>query len=184
MISIEEVKQLIQKEKSGDKFQSLLFTASLLTEVFEGIGLKPVVVGGFAVEIYTRNHYTTYDIDFVMSGYEQAGEILQKLGFIKEGRTWYHEKLDTVIEIPDNFLAGDEQKVANVEVRNGMKINVIGIEDLIIDRLQACVHWKSGEDCEWAERLFVTHEERLDLDYLKKQAKENDVEGQLEIWFS
>lgn len=182
MISIEEAKQLIESEKPGDKFQALSLTASLLTEVFEGYGLQPVIVGGFAVEIYTRNHYTTYDLDFVMAGYEQASEILGKIGFVKEGRTWYHEKLDTVVEIPDNDLAGDEKRIMEIQFRNGMKINVIGIEDLIIDRLQACVHWKSKEDCEWAERLFVTHQERLDLDYLVDQAEQNDVAHQLKEW--
>lgn len=182
MKSIEEAKQLIAKEQPKDKFQALSFTASLLTEVFEGKGLKPVLVGGFAVEIYTQSHYTTYDIDFVMAGYEQATDILNELGFIKEGRTWYCERLNTVVEIPDNHLAGDPERIVEVHLSNAMKVNVIGIEDLIIDRLQACVHWRSGEDCEWAERLFVTHKERIDLEYLIKQAEKNDVNHQLQLW--
>lgn len=48
MKSIEEAKQLIKDAKPENKFQALLFTASLLTEVFENFGLEPVVVGGTA----------------------------------------------------------------------------------------------------------------------------------------
>ncbi|WP_157404568.1 hypothetical protein [Shouchella shacheensis] len=34
------------------------------------------------------------------------------------------------------------------------KVFVIGVEDIILDRLRACVHWKSSSDCEWGMNPF------------------------------
>ncbi|MEM1501800.1 hypothetical protein RG959_00105 [Domibacillus sp. 8LH] len=43
--------------------------AGLVTEYMSAFGIKPVVVGGLAVELYTLSHYTTHDMDFIFSGW-------------------------------------------------------------------------------------------------------------------
>ena len=45
-------------------------------------------------------------------------------------------------------------------------IVVIGIEDLLIDRLRAWVHWNSDEDGRWARRLTFLYNERMDWHYV------------------
>jgi len=49
---------------------------------------------------------------------------------------------------------------------------VLGVEDLLIDRLRAWVHWKSDEDGRWAQRLAALYAERLDWAYLRSRAGE------------
>ena len=70
-------------------FEKMIGTVGILTELL-GENRRPVIVGGLAVEIYTRNEYTTVDIDLIL---------------------------------PD-----------------GMKVYVIGLENIILDSLRACVH--------------------------------------------
>ncbi len=41
-------------------------------------------------------------------------------------------------------------------------IYILGIEDLMADRLNACVHWKSQGDRTWAREPMVLHVEEID----------------------
>ncbi|MEW6274370.1 MAG: hypothetical protein AB1556_04560 [Bacillota bacterium] len=78
------------------------------------------------------------------------------------------------IEIPSEVLEGaDPEKIIKVRLPSGRYVYVIGIEDIILDRLRACVHWKSTSDCEWGLRMFKVHRDRLDLDYLLSAAKQD-----------
>jgi hypothetical protein len=65
-----------------------------------------------------------------------------------------------------------------------MIVYVIGIEDIILNRLRACVHWKSTSDCEWGQRMFLLHYERLDLTYMKQMAKKDLTLQILDHWIS
>ena len=44
---------------------------------------------------------------------------------------------------------------------------IIGVEDLLIDRLRAWVHWKSDEDGRWTRRLAQLYAQRMDWRYLR-----------------
>ena len=81
-------------------FERMVQVAAILTKLLENKQIRPVIVGGLAVEIYTRSDYTTVDIDMIISDRKLAGQILVQLGFSVEGRHWYHEKLMISIEIP------------------------------------------------------------------------------------
>ncbi len=52
--------------------------------------------------------------------------------------------------------------------------SIIGIEDLVIDRLAACKHWHHTESCEWAARLLAVAD-AIDGVYLSRRAAEEDV---------
>lgn len=97
-------------------------------------------------------------------------------------RHWFHERGNIAIEIPDSLLAGREDRINEVELKSGRKIFVIGIEDLIMDRIRACIHWESSSDCEWAERLFALHCQDLDLTYLLEQAAREKVREMVAEW--
>ena len=57
-----------------------------------------------------------------------------------------------------------------VELGEGLRCTIIGIEDLIIDRLNACKHWKSEIDCEMATLLVNRYVAELDWTYLERKA--------------
>ncbi|MFK4998917.1 hypothetical protein ACI2OX_21325 [Bacillus sp. N9] len=181
MLTISEAKKALLVLENRPKFERMVHTAAILTELMEQQNIIPIIVGGLSVEIYTLNGYTTQDIDFVLDGYEKANEILTLLEFEKIGKNWIHPKIGVSVEIPDNHLAGDYEKVTIVPVGN-RKVNVIGIEDIILDRLRAAVHWKSAQDREWGYRLFLMYYEDIDLDYINLMLETTSEKSELDQW--
>lgn len=165
----------------------MLEMAALLTRYFEKDGIRPIIVGGLSVEIYTRGNYTTYDIDLITDGHQQFDRLLtEELEFQKEGRSWYHEGLELSIEIPSNFLEGNQDKVIRIELASGRPIYVLGIEDIIIHRLESAVV-SHPDNPDWTERMFKIHKsdvDLMDLDYLLKAAKEVGVDSFIHKWLA
>jgi hypothetical protein len=153
---------------------------AVLTEALKPQGVKPILVGGRALEFYTLGGYATKDIDLVVSGRERVKPVLEEMGFSRRlgERHWYHEELDVAIEIPDEILAGSSEKIVTVEI-DDMEVFVIGIEDLAIDRLVAAKFWESRADAQWAAKLLALHMNDIDLEYLKKATRERHVEDVL-----
>jgi excisionase family DNA binding protein len=162
-----------------DQLERRLMFVGLLSSVVEALGWPaPVVVGGHAVEFYTAGSYATVDIDLAGDS-EPVGQVLDTWGFEREGRHFYDEGLGLVVEVPGSALGlGEKQHV--VQLRMGtMTAQIIGIEDLVIDRLAACVHWKHTESCEWATRLLSAADE-IDMVYLHQRAIDEQVVDRLE----
>jgi hypothetical protein len=81
------------------------------------------------------------------------------------------------IEAPASSLPGQDSPVEVVELGEGLQCSIIGIEDLVIDRLNAYKHWKSEIDGEMVELLIRKYGNDLDWPYLEKKAvlPENDT---------
>ena len=85
------------------------------------------------------------------------------------------------VEAPASGLPGEDAPRETVEIEGGLRCIVIGLEDLIIDRMNACKHRQSEVDGEMAELLIVRYRDELDWAYLEKRAarKENDTLAEL-----
>ncbi|OPH56734.1 hypothetical protein BC351_27755 [Paenibacillus ferrarius] len=182
MTSISEAKKAIYALKDKTKFERLIYSAAIFTELLAEHQIKPIIVGGLAVEIYSQSGYTTQDSDFVMDGYEIADEILKDLDFHKVGKDWIHTTIGISIEIPSNFLTGDYNKVTELPLEGNKKVYVIGIEDIILDRLRSAVHWKSGEDREWGYRLLLIYYEDIDLEYIETSFQHPSEKDEFKEW--
>lgn len=161
-----------------DRYQKNIKAISYLNYLFEKIGLQPIIVGGHAVELYTAGHYTTVDVDLVVPGFhDYAKEILKNLGFTKRlgERHWYNKELILPIEVPDNVLCGAMEKVVEVTIEKDYCVYVIGIEDLILDRVKAAVYWDSTSDREWALFLMSAQWDEIDFEYLKNEARQETI---------
>jgi hypothetical protein len=154
--NITKAKEELLKLKDKGKFEKMIEAAAIITEVMEQEKLKPILVD------YILQEYTTHDIDFVLSVYEKANEILLSLGFEKEGRYWIDPEIRLSIEIPDHVLAGDYDK-ATIFPIDKRKVYVIGTEDIVLDRLRAAVNCRSGVDREWRFRLLYTYFPKYDI---------------------
>jgi hypothetical protein len=163
---------------TGSPLVRQLLMAGLITRQFENRGkAAPVIIGGLALSYYSRETYFTADIDLACTDREHLDVVLRELGFARQGRYWIHGTLDIAVEASASTLAGEEAPRETVELDGGLHCVVIGLEDLIVDRLNACKHWKSEGDCEAAELLVVRYRDELDWDYLEQKAAcpENDL---------
>lgn len=169
----------LQAEKNPGKRRLLL--VGFLGDALRDKAVKPIIVGGQAVEIYTMGDYTTNDLDLVTPHRHQVGAALESLGFAKApgARHWINEELDLAVEIPDNQLAGSHDLLLQIAI-DEFTVFVIGFEDLIIDRLSAFIHWKSASDYEQALKIYLNHHQVIDQDYLNKQAEVKAVKDGLQ----
>lgn len=170
-----ELAKLLNKLKRIERpLERKLFFAAVLTEALREEGVRPIVVGGTAVEFYTLGGYSTLDLDLVCEKKESVERLLQKLEFKKYGRHWYREDLDLAVEVPSAILTGSEERLTKVEI-NGLTAYVIGVEDIIADRLNAYVHWRSEEDGRWARRVMALHRDKIDWAYLEERGKKDKI---------
>jgi hypothetical protein len=159
-----------------------LLAAALISGLLEERGASPpVVIGECALSYYSREVYFTADIDFACSDREELDSVLQDMGFVKRGRYWASEELSLAVEAPASALPGEQSPVEVVEFEGGLQCRIIGIEDLIIDRLNACRHWKSETDCELVELLVKRYSAELDWTYLEKKAAEPENDSLEEL---
>lgn len=172
----QELLEIIKKTESPLKRQLLI--VGLLTQLLKKMNKPtPVIIGGCALSYYSREVYFTSDIDLAYSDREALDAVLKSIGFKKEGRYWIHEELKAVIEVPASTLLEQDSTIEIVELGEGLECSVIGIEDLVIDRLNAYKYWKSETDGEMVELLIKRYKDDLDWSYLEKKAKlpENDT---------
>lgn len=149
-----------------------------ITQRLQVYNVRPVLVGGTALELYPAGAYATADMDLVVADRARAVEILQEMGFQPHGRHWFHPDREVAIEIPDTDLAGDYARLLELQLSDGRVVYCIGVEDLLVDRLNAAVHRGSTEDRRWAKELLREHAVRMDRSYLRQRA---EAEGTLQI---
>jgi hypothetical protein len=164
----------------ADTLERRLAFVGLLSRGVEALGwAAPIVVGGHAVEFYTAGSYATVDIDLAGDS-QPVARVLDTWGFQRQGRHWFDEDLRLVVEVPGAPLGPDELEHV-VRVRIGrLVVGVIGIEDLIIDRLNACKYWKDEESCDWAQTMVLAADD-LDEAYLRRRAIQDDVADKLDV---
>lgn len=167
--------QLLKREQDPLK-KSLLFLG-IFTYALKSEDIKPILVGGRALEFYTLGGYATKDIDLVLNGRAEADIVLKEMGFQKQPgeRHWYHEELDLALEIPDDYLAGSKEKLTIIEIE-GLECYVIGAEDLIVDRLTAAKFWAIEADVQWAAKILALNIDDVDADYLGSAAQKANVD--------
>ena len=152
-----------------------MLALGLLTKELAKHDILPILVGGGALEFYTSGGYATADMDLALPSTKEVGAAFADLGFEREGRYWYHAELDLLFEAPAPAgLPGEDAPRTEAEI-DGLRVVVIGVEDLLIDRLRAWVHWRSDEDGRWARRLALLYSERIDWHYVQERvAKDPD----------
>jgi len=186
---IQKYRLLLEDYAYGENaLHDLIHVASIITSTCLDLGIEcPVVVGGLAVETYTNGGYTTTDIDFVTDSMVDIHRVMIRLGFsAKEGYRYYcHQRFGDVVEFPSPPLNGSKDKVVLIDLPNGLQYYVIGIEDIIINRLEEFVHWDSKnlkrESATQIISILKAHSDRIDYDYLHEQASQKDVSDGLDI---
>src|SRR5262245_4259922 len=147
-----------------------LIALGALTARLAPLEIEPILVGGCALELYTDGGYSTTDVDLALPASPEVDAAFEDLGFVKTGRFWVRRELDLYFEAPAPAgLPGETAPRTELDV-DGLRVVVLGVEDLLIDRLRGWVHRKSDEDGRWARRLVALYAEKLDWKYLRSRA--------------
>lgn len=174
-----DFERLLDKARGiRDRLERKVFFAGVLAEALKGEGAIPIIVGGTAVEFYTLGGYSTLDLDLVCNRKDALNGLLERFGFRRYGRHWYREDLDLVVEIPSSELTGSVERLTKIEI-DGLVAYMIGIEDIVADRLNAYVHWRSEEDGRWAKRMMMLHRDKIDWPYLEGRSERDGTHDAL-----
>lgn len=143
----------------------------------------PVLAGMSAVQFYTNGAYTSLDIDFLWSDTDILTEILAARGFLREGRFWYNEGENIVLEVL-GYSQG--RKITSVITEYGT-VNILAVEEVILDLLEGYVWAGSRDDYQRARVLLksaLKNGTPIDMDYLRSEAQTRDIIESLDIFLS
>jgi hypothetical protein len=151
-----------------DIFQRRLTLVALITKIVRDIGFEPpIIVGGTAVSIYSSNIYATVDVDFISNSEEACKDVLLQLGYVKTGKDYYHKDLESLMEFPTRDYCEDSNRfVEYTDPNSEFPVFIIGIEDLILDRVESFSATGDLSSKEWSTRLMLTYYNQLDWSYL------------------
>jgi len=163
-----------QLKKEPNELRRKMLFLGYLTDRLDRKSQSIYLVGGQAVETYTAGQFTTGDIDITSTDRETTEGILGRMGFKRGGMVWINEALGMAVHIVDT-IPNRTEKTRLIRV-GPFTVRVVGIEDLIVDRLAAAKFWKSDRDAEQAEALFNAFVRQIDMKYLRKRAGEEKVD--------
>ncbi len=137
----------------------------------------PVLVGGAAVELYTRGGYVTGDLDFVGNVTPPVVRELERAGFRREGRHWIHDAGKVYLELASSSLK-PEAEVAEIRIGRH-RVLAASPEDILVDRLAAWQFWKSSADAISAYLVWRSQAGAMNLARLDRLAGKNGVRSAL-----
>lgn len=178
MKSYTELVKEIRLLKSEKRMHSYVELLGIITEIMAEHEIKPVVVGGLALEVYTRFGYFINDIDLALKNNSLLKSVLDKLGFVLQGKYLYSEELGAALDIhPLDADRINMEMLTLIKLQSGRQFYVIGMEDLILDRIRLYLENNSLYDLGWAMRVYKIYRGDIKMDYLLEKARENSDEA-------
>jgi hypothetical protein len=143
----------------------------------------PVLVGGAAVEIYSKSAINTGDFDIVTAWQAEFEEELRRLGFVRPSgagqatRGWIHPALQLGFEIVSNSLLdgrAERERVQLIDLGEDGEAAVISVEDMIADRMGQYASGTAPDMLDQARGLFILHAD-ADRDYMERRIRQESA---------
>ncbi len=131
--------------------------------------IMPVIVGKFALSVYTQGMYPSNIISFLYPDIPLLQKVLKELGFKHEvGDIW--TKGDVAVEISKKFELIPTGTFNQIEAE-GTIINVVSLEDLLIDMMSECVE---GDEivCDIIKMLIKSYGDNINFHYIFQNLKD------------
>ncbi|WP_457624750.1 6-carboxyhexanoate--CoA ligase [Persephonella sp.] len=132
-----------------------------------GSRIQPVIVGKFALTVYTQGMYPANIVSFLFPDINLLKKVLKELGYTQMGDFW--TRGDMVIEISRKFEMIPTGTFNQIEVEDFI-INVVSVEDLLIDMMNECI---AGDEtvCDLIKMLVKSYAPALDFHYIFQNLK-------------
>lgn len=163
-----------------DTKRYLYFIAWLNTWLCERNLGRIIVTGGFAVEIYTGRAYRTMDVDIIVEKNSYIVErFLEKIseriarGYLPKSRTLSIKSIDIVASTYTKGLEPVKLVIDNYYVY------LEPPEELLLTYLNGWKYWNSTEDRDKSLWILIVWLDKLNLDYVKNKAIENNTYDKL-----
>lgn len=163
------------------EFEAALRLLARISVEMDAAGYRPpVLVGGAAVEIYTRGAVMTGDFDFACGRQDIFEGLMQQHGFVRPTgrgvatRGWIHPDFKLGVEVvTDRLLDGlaDRDMVQIIQLGDDGELAVIAPEDIIADRMGQYASGSAPEMLGQARTLFALCD-GLDMDYMQRRIAE------------
>jgi len=145
---------------------SIVELAAIVANHLRDHDIRVVLVGGLAVEIYSKNIYLTQDIDLVDVSYRTPAELhkaMAKIGFEKTGRVYSNKTTDITVEFPSApITVGDERVIETTVVSSAAgDIPILKAGDVVKDRLAAYFHWRDKPSLVQALTVLIKFPDEL-----------------------
>jgi hypothetical protein len=150
-----------------------LAVVAVIDAEMQRIGFRAVVIGGVAVEFWTRGAYSTADIDLYLPHGPAVLQLLEPLGFQHEGRHYVLPGTDVFVEAPGPSFPAESEEVDEVTLRSGYVVPVLSAADVLVDRLHQFVAGGHAEVAEQAVALLGVEE--LDREQLGLRVREEGL---------
>ncbi|WP_457642437.1 6-carboxyhexanoate--CoA ligase [Persephonella sp.] len=133
-----------------------------------GSRIQPVIVGKFALTVYTQGMYPAGNISFLFPDLNLLKKVLKTLGYQNMGDFWVRGEI--AIEISKKFEIIPFGTFNKIEV-DGEIINVISIEDLLIDMMKECIQ---GDEivCNLIKMVIKSYGKAIDFHYIFQHLKD------------
>lgn len=140
--------------------------------------VRPVLVGGAAMELLADGAYITADLDFVGIVPPPVAADLRKARFRQLGRHWIHDEESVSVIFHGHKLRTGERTVEHSF--GDYRVFMVSPEDLLIDRLASWRHRESPTHGVQAYLLYQARHGPMDAEHLRKRAITEDVEPALD----
>lgn len=124
--------------------------AAIVANHLQQHDISVVLVGGLAVEIYSKNIYLTNDIDMIDISYQKPAKLhkaMAEIGFAKQGRIFVNPSTEITVEFPSGPVTVGDELVSETTVVTTAAgdLPVLQAGAVIKDRLSAYIHWNDKQ---------------------------------------
>jgi hypothetical protein len=154
-----------------------LAVVAVIDGEMQRIGFRAVVIGGLAVEFWTRGMYSTSDIDLYLPHGPAVLQLLEPLGFERRGRHYVLPEQEIFVEAPGPSFPAESEDVYEVTLRSGFVVPVLSTADVLVDRLHQFVAGGHADVVEQAVALLGADE--LDRAQLEARVDEEGLRSAL-----
>lgn len=145
--------------------------AAYIAEHLRSKGVETVLVGGACISIYSANEYSSFDLDFIITGSSTRKKVraaLTEINFTEENRYFTHPQTPFFVEFPSGPLAiGDEppSEINSLSFSTG-NLRLLSPTDCVKDRLAAFYHWKDQQSLEQA--ILIARDHNIDIEEVRR----------------